>query len=322
MTKVLTIVIPCHNRREALHFTLDSLCQQTFPAEDFEVIVVDQASTDGARELASTIEIPYELHLIGQDAKYGISVSRNAGVEAANSPIVLFLDADLLADPGLVQAHVACHAASPGALVCGRVLPYPPAYTSFIDQAANPDMGLDRGDAEGPLPFYQAFGGHLSLTTDTFRRVGPFDPQLKGFEDIEFAYRAKRLGFPIVNCPRAISYHNHPRTLRERCARARAYIRMVPFSLNRYPELKGTIPLIRDLEPIRWREDSGTQLLKKLRVRVFGFVLVRWSFFLTLILLDRLRLLPRLVKILYWRLLLGNWYLGFREGLETASLAE
>lgn len=315
----VSIVMPCHNRRAALALTLAEMCRQTYPSDQFEVIVVDQASTDGAVELVRALDTPYALRLLSQDGKYGISVARNAGIAAAHGALVILLDADLVPEPGLVAGHAALHAANDHALGCGQVLPYAPAYTSFIDRAARPEAGLDRGDREGPLPFYEGFGGHLSLTPAVFDAVGPFDPALRGYEDIDFAYRAQRQGVAIRNCPAAIAYHNHPRTLRERCAQARAYERMVPSLLARYPELRGQLPFARDFEAIDWRHDSAHGLYRKLRVRLLASGAVQRGFFELLSLLDHHQRGPRLTKILYWRLIAGSHYVGFREGCATTQ---
>ena len=314
MTLELGVVMPCHNRVEALRLTLDSLSRQACAAQLFEVTVVDQASTDGSRELVRAFSAPYELRLIEQDAKYGISVARNAGIEAASTPLVLLLDADLIPDPGLVAAHMDLHRAHPGALVCGRVLPCPSAYRTFVERAADPDAALDRGGAEGAISFHSAFGGHMSFSAATFRRVGPFDPLLHGFEDIDFAYRAQRLSVPIVSCPAAVAYHNHPRSLEQRLEQARSYNRMWPELLGRYPELRGTVPGLRDFEPVNWRDDHGRQILAKARIRLLAAGPVRGALAATLSVLERAQMLPRVAKALYWRLLQANWHIGVREG--------
>lgn len=314
MSIALSVVMPCHNRREALRLALESLCRQTLAASDFEVIVVDQASTDGSRDLACSLATPYCLRLLEQGGKYGISVARNAGFEAACGPLVLVLDADHVADPGVVEAHAAYQARHGTGLVYGRVQSFPPAYRSFVERAADPEGGLDMGREERLLPFYQAFGNHVSLSVNIFHRVGSFDPELKGFEDIDFAYRAQSLGYSLRLCPKAISYHNHPRTPQERFAQARSYNRMIPILLERYPELHGRIPLLQDYEPVRWGQDGTGLLWRKLRARAYGLPPIQSLFFWALTQLDRRQTGRRLAKILFWRLHVGQSYLGFREG--------
>jgi GT2 family glycosyltransferase len=313
-----SIVVPCHNRRDALALTLAEMGNQTYPAERFEVIVVDQASTDGSREVVAALSTSYRLRLLPQQGKYGISVARNEGIQAAAGDLVILLDADLVPDPGLIAAHVTLHAASSPVLGCGRVLPYEPANNSFIDRSARPEAGLDRGDRGGTLRFWDAFGGHLSMSAESFRRNGPFDPLLKGYEDIDFAYRAERLSIAILSCPEAIAYHNHARTLEERCVQARVYERMVPVLLGRYPELKGKLPFALDFEDIDFGRDGAFRVYRKLRVRLLAAAPVRAAFYSALLFLEHRERFPRLAKSLYWRLMQANHYVGFREGRASA----
>jgi GT2 family glycosyltransferase len=314
MTAVVSVVLPCHNRSTELLQALQSLCDQTLPPGRFEVIVIDQASQDGSSEVASRFEGDLDLRLIEQEAALGPAAARNAGIAAAQAELVLLLDCDMVADSELLASHLACQAARPGSLVCGRVLPYPPAYRSFIDRAANPEAGLDRGEGRGDLPFYQAISGNLSAETACLRQLGLFDVSLRAFEDVDLGYRAHRAGIRIVNCGSALSYHNHARSLDERLAQAHAYNRVWPVLLRRYPELRGKVPGLRDYEPINWRADRGERLRGKLGARLYGSGPARLVLREVLGLLDRAEALPRVAKVLYWRLMVGTWYAGVRDG--------
>lgn len=311
----VSIVIPNHNRADALPLTLDSLARQTCPPDQFEVIVVDQASTDGSRELVKNYAAPFSLRLVEQDAKYGISVGRNGGVEVARAPIVILLDGDIVADPGLVQAHIDLYQRYPAPVLgCGRLLPYPPANKTFIEQTVNPETSLDRGVDLEDFPFYFAFGGHLSFRVDTFRQVGPFKPELKGAEDTEFAYRATKLGIAIKNCPAAVGYHNHSRSLKERRQRSSGYWRIVPTFLTMHPELRGQIPGIAELEPITWGKEPLRLSLTKLKATLWASSVTRFLLNLYLEWAEKHRSLPRLTKFAYYRLMLGDMRAGANQG--------
>lgn len=310
----LSIVLPNHNRRAALELTLQSLCRQTYPAKSFEALVVDQASTDGSRELVRSFQAPYRLGLVEQDGKYGVSAARNAGMEAASAALVLILDADMLAASETVQAHLEAHARHPGSLVCGRVLPYPPAYTTYVERCANPEAGLDRGSEEKRLPFHQAFGGHISLEQEIFELVGAFDTRLKGFEDIEFAYRARLRGFEIWNCPQAIGYHNHPRTIHERLFQVRNYQRMLPIIYQRYPEIQGKISDLLIYEPIHWREDPLSISLRKIKIRFLAPRFSRRILYLMIEKLEHIHISKRLTRGCFWQLYFVNCFLGYQDG--------
>ena len=311
----ISIVIPNHNRINALALTLETLCRQTCPPAEYEVIVVDQVSADGSRELVKNFAAPYELRLVEQNGQYGISVGRNGGIQAAAGELVILLDADILAHPGLVQAHADLHGRPPGFILgCGRLLPYLPAYTTFIEQVANPDACLDRGPEPGKFPFWFAFGGHLYFHVEAFRQVGPFKPELKGAEDIEFAYRAAQAGVEVENCPQAIGYHNHPRSLAERCRRAFGYWSMIPAFLDMHPELRGTIPGIAELEPWQPGRDDLGLWRSKTRAAFWSLRPLRLALYAYLLWAEKERALPRLAKFSYYRLILGQMRAGATQG--------
>jgi GT2 family glycosyltransferase len=314
----VSIVMPNHNRVEALPLTLEALCFQNYPASEFEVIVVDQASTDGSRELIESYPAPFRVRLVKQAGKYGISVARNGGVEAAEGALVILLDADIVAEQELVDAHVRLHEkyAKP-ILGCGRLLPYRPGYKTFIDEVANPDAGLDRGVELEDFPIYYAFGGHLSFRRETFQQVGPFNPELKGAEDTEFAYRASRLGIGIKNCPEAVGYHNHFRSLEEHRKRASSYWSMTPALIEMHPELSGQIPGLAELEPLRIGREPAALSLAKARAAFWAVSLVRSGLYHYLSWAEERRALPRLTKFCYYRLMMGDQKAGARQGRIT-----
>jgi GT2 family glycosyltransferase len=309
----VSVVIPCHNMAPQLRLTLDSLAEQDYPADRFEVIVVDQASTDGSRDIVQAQKRPYPLRLITQDGKYGPSLGRNAGAETAKDSLLLFLDADQLAHPEMLAAHVAFHSKVADALACGRVLPYEPAYPSFIERAAGPE-GNSRGEIERELPFHDVWSNHLSMPSHVFRQVGPFSPELYAYEDVEFAYRAYQLGYKGYLCPQAVSYHNHPRSLEERLATARKYKSVVPRLVTNYPELGDLLPQLKIWSKIDLHQDGLPKLYGKLRMRLLALSPVRVTFLALLKQLDRHQCWPRVTKALFWRLLQAEEYLGFRDG--------
>src|SRR6266852_2636294 len=95
----LSIVIPTFNRASTLACTIDRIESQTVSCEDYEVIVVDNASTDDTRIVLEAKSRKYvNLKSLFQP-KPGAAATRNAGLRQAVGEIVLFIDNDIVAEP-------------------------------------------------------------------------------------------------------------------------------------------------------------------------------------------------------------------------------
>src|SRR5690242_19507618 len=96
---VASVVLPTHGRRASLLRVLRALGRQSAPANTFEVLVICDGDVDGSaqacRELAA--ELPFELRVLEQ-ANQGPAAARNNGVAAAQSPLIIFIDDDVLPD--------------------------------------------------------------------------------------------------------------------------------------------------------------------------------------------------------------------------------
>jgi glycosyltransferase involved in cell wall biosynthesis len=100
----ISVIIATHNRADLVGLALDSLARQTLSAADFEVLVVDNRSTDHTAELMrKRAEVMPHLRYVGE-SRLGLSWARNAGLEAARAPLVAYLDDDAQAEPEWLEA--------------------------------------------------------------------------------------------------------------------------------------------------------------------------------------------------------------------------
>lgn len=92
---VASIVIPTYNRCQSLAHTLHCLNEQTFPADNFEVIVVDDGSTDGTYSFIDALgpQMRYTLR-VERRQRTGPGQARNWGLTLAKGQVVLFIDSD------------------------------------------------------------------------------------------------------------------------------------------------------------------------------------------------------------------------------------
>jgi GT2 family glycosyltransferase len=217
----LTVVIPTCNRQPILQRCLQALALQTVAPGTFEVIVVDDGSTDGTHAaLASWGDaMPYMLRPLSQ-ANRGPAAARNRGATVARGPWTLFLGDDILATPDLVEQHLASHAVDPGdeLAVLGhvtwdpalRITPLMRWLEATGVQFAYPAMR----DRE-PVPPGTLYSCNVSFATDFLRHHGGFDESFRraAWEDSELQYRLERHGLRTRYNARAVAYHHHPTSL-------------------------------------------------------------------------------------------------------------
>ena len=229
----ISIITPTYNRRESLLRLLDGLMQQTLPAERFEVIVVDDGSTDGTPHVLRQLATPFALRVFEQPHD-GPATARNLGVERARGELVLFLDDDVLPDADLLERHAAIHAANPDTVVIGPMQPpagwQRPAWVRWEeDKLERQYQAMLNGDfACTARQFYTA---DASLSRSLFLQAGGFDPSFKRAEDVELGYRLRDHGARFIFAPEARVQHF--------AARSFAAWRRIPYQYGKYDVIMG-----------------------------------------------------------------------------------
>jgi glycosyltransferase involved in cell wall biosynthesis len=168
----LTVVIPTRDRPHALLTLLRRLAQQTLPLNDFEVVVVDDAS-DPPVDRHSTVDHPFRAKLLRQPVQSGSHESRWAGVREASGQRILFLDDDVVPDPRLLAEH----ACAEGGVAIGPIL-YDPSTSTTPYQRFQARLYADHARAvarKGTVPDWEIYicnaSGPKQLFLDTFRGV-------------------------------------------------------------------------------------------------------------------------------------------------------
>lgn len=197
MQKKISLQICSYNRKDLLRKTLVSLMDQTFPFDQYEVIVVDDGSTDGTAEMVESFKAPFDLIFIRQE-KAGLAAGRNKGVSKARGEIILFIDDDVLADPNLIQEHVFFHKKRPNSIVRGWV--------NHVEKAERPAKPKWTWKDFSTSSFWTS---NVSVRRSDLLKAGLFDEDFKeyGWEDLELGLRLKKLGVSTYCHSRAIGYH-------------------------------------------------------------------------------------------------------------------
>ncbi|MFA6888225.1 MAG: glycosyltransferase [Candidatus Woesearchaeota archaeon] len=109
-TEPVSIIIPTYQKREALRKTLLGLVQQTYDLSKVEVIIADDGSTDGTKEMVESMHLPFQLRYIRQENRgYRVAKNRNNALRIASYGYIILLDGDMLPTPQLVETHMRWH---------------------------------------------------------------------------------------------------------------------------------------------------------------------------------------------------------------------
>lgn len=216
---VVSVVIPTFNRLTDLRRTMDALFAQAVPARDFEIIVVDNSSTDGTREWVESLPGAGHLNVhYARKAPEGPAAARNLGIEHARGEFVLFVDSDVVLNPGwiagaLTEMHADVNLACLGGAV---VYAHAPARLNAFGGDISP-IGLAWDTAEGqPIAEARAPRDCLWLNcsammarTDVLRELGAFDPEyFYGYEDSDLGWRVNLAGYRVRVLPSLVVTHH------------------------------------------------------------------------------------------------------------------
>lgn len=233
----LSIVVPVRNRKDLLGRMLDGIDTQTF--RDFEVVVVDDGSTDGCGEEArSRAASGLEMVVLDSDGR-GAVEARRIGVAAARGEILAFTDSDCVPRSGWLEAGV--KALDAGAdVVKGATHPERWPLLPFERSMASFDEGLyPTCNMFYRREVYDRFGGFDGAAGDALGfRIGRRARGLGFGEDTLLAWRARRGGARVLyEEAAAVDHHVFPPDIPDTLSRV-AVIAAFPALLRQVPELK------------------------------------------------------------------------------------
>jgi glycosyltransferase involved in cell wall biosynthesis len=202
-----SVVIPTYNRKPILEKCLLALEDQKFDdlVKGYEVIVVDDGSTDGTLEWieANLDRVPH-VRTFSQSHQ-GPAAARNLGVELAKGDTIIFIDSDLVVTEIFLQSHAIALTEAmkerDDVFTYGRVI----NTCNFDNPTSEPYKITDFSAA------YFATG-NVAIGRHWLIKVGLFDTSFQeyGWEDLELGVRLKKLGLKLIKCPDAVGYHWHP----------------------------------------------------------------------------------------------------------------
>jgi GT2 family glycosyltransferase len=211
---MLSLIVCTRNRCESLARCLGQLGQINLPTDQWEVIVVDNGSTDGT---------PAWLEKFAREASFRVSAvvasqpgqgrARNAGIAAAKGDIIAFTDDDCYVDDDFLNSIEQIFRSTDVGCIGGRILLHDPSDARITIKEDETVEILD------PNSFVEAgfiMGANMAMRREVIDRIGGFDEQFgpgTSFvaDDVEFIARASHAGYRVGYFPQPVVYHHHQR---------------------------------------------------------------------------------------------------------------
>ncbi|VXD20114.1 putative glycosyl transferase [Planktothrix serta PCC 8927] len=216
---LISAIICTHNREQYLGLAIDSLLQQDFT--DFEIIVVDNASTDGTRQVVEA-RLPHPKLRYIYEPVTGLSIARNTGAKNSQSPIIAYLDDDAIATPQWLRVLYSAYENHPKLAIAGGkvTLIWPEGITPppwLSDNLAKNLGAYDLGDqwVEIKNPSLTPRGLNYSIRRSFLENIGGFDinlgrvgKRLLSNEELQMTELALKQGWQVAYIPEALVAHH------------------------------------------------------------------------------------------------------------------
>ncbi|MDE0686452.1 MAG: glycosyltransferase family 2 protein [Candidatus Poribacteria bacterium] len=179
----VSVVIPTYNKKEFLEITLTALKLQTYPIDKYEVVVVNDGSTDQTDDFISSLKVPYQINYTRQENK-GRSAARNRGIEQAKGETIIFIDDDCIPAPTFIERHQKFHSESDNFSVIGY------RYQTFFKML--PDSSANKGILIEQLKRHKMLH-YLKNVPENTALIRPEDILRHGFDKlVQLSYWGER----------------------------------------------------------------------------------------------------------------------------------
>jgi len=203
----VSVVIPTYRRGETLCQTMAMALAQDYP--DFEVIVVDQTPNPLEKVRAFIEAAGARLRYMRRQVP-NLPAARNAGVRIARGEIIVFIDDDVIVDPGYIASHVVRYRDPALGGVTGITLAPGEEYEEEMLKRRLRKIGMKERLVDGCFKTYSIEGCNCSFRKEAIIRAGMFDERFTGTawgEDTDLALRVQHLGYLLVLDPKVRLVH-------------------------------------------------------------------------------------------------------------------
>jgi len=270
----VSVVIPTHNRRELLKNTIESLFNQSYPKDRYEIIIIDNSSNDGTKEMVISLQ-EKSLRILRYYYKEnrGPGSARNLGITKSKGVIIAFTDSDCVADQNWLKNGVSKITESIG-IVQGKTMPDPDQSQRTLQHTMEV-MSEDCFYQTCNIFYRKELLDHVGGFSSEFCGLNKFGRQ-KGGEDTDLAWRIKECGWKSVFANDAIIYH-HVFILTSlkaviKCARLHVIFTLA-HNIKKHPAIRESLLFIKIFK------SKQRFFFYILMLSLFPGMLMHWGFF-------------------------------------------
>lgn len=322
----VSVIVPTHNRADALEITLKYLAQQQF-AETWEVMVVNNNCTDDTDEVFERAKKDFSVPVtLVHEQTPGAAATRNAGANAAQGEYLVFIDNDILTEPDFLQRHYDALTSNRDSWIIGQVVNLPEQEQTVFGKYRKTLFPVLPRTA--PIRETDGITGQtVSLPRRHFLELNGFDENfdVASGEDHEFAMRGrKQLGAKTFLLPSILVVHNDwaGTTIEDFSRRQRIYSQTEFYFWRKYGDEHPRRDLVRENFPAEWGKDSTALFVRKKIKSATGHPAAQKVLSGACAVLEKVLPVPFVLWRLYKLTLAGAIYRGFQEGREKVLARE
>lgn len=219
-----SVIVPTFNRKQTLKFCIESLLRNNF--DNCEVIVVNDASTDGTKEYLNDLKNE-KIKVAHNERNLGPGQARNIGIKMAQYDILAFIDDDCMASSDLLSSLMQEFENEKIGFVIGSTYYVAKDYKGYF-----PERIVQNPDASWPMTC------NIAYRKSVLDKIGKFNTQFDSYanEDTELALRAVASGFYFTRAKKAVVYHQKSKWTIEFLIKSAKNLSVWPILKKKYPD--------------------------------------------------------------------------------------
>jgi len=209
-----SVIVPTYNRSGFIERAFASLVEQDYPKDTFEIIAIDDGSTDRTPEILKRFCRDHTYFRSLSQANKGPAAARNLGIREANGDIVLLMDDDCIAEKNWARELAGSYRSDNIGGVAGRIK-FVASDNNIANQFAAHDIGSGQPlNAAGEIDFFVT--ANASFRRKVIEQVGGFDETFPyaAHEDVDLSHRVRRAGWRLLYHDAAVVDHYHHHNIR------------------------------------------------------------------------------------------------------------